>query len=165
MLSWFVFGTIKILQGSIDKTDLKTITSDLESYEIVRIPGSRRMIDVLAFKLVGYTDKTALYLNRIENYNPIISKFQTKKPITIIYNSKGRVAKDGYNLHIYHIDYGNETLINYKKITSTDKLVGGILYLIGLVFGLPIIYVFRQERKKKKLLVTNAIAIAGLRVR
>jgi hypothetical protein len=153
MLSWFVLGTIKILHGSIDKKDLKTISSDLESYEIVRIPGSKRMIDILAFKLVGYTDKTALYLNSIENYNPIIAKFQTKKPITIIYNSKGGVTKDGYNLHIYQIDYGNETLIDYKKITSTDQHVGGILYLIGIIFGLPIIYVYRQEKTKKKLLV------------
>ncbi len=60
VILWFVFGTMIILRGSIDKNELKTIKGDLENFEIVTIPGGKRNIDVLAFKVSGYTDKTAL---------------------------------------------------------------------------------------------------------
>ena len=148
VILWFVFGTMIILRGSIDKNELKTIKGDLENFEIVTIPGGKRNIDVLAFKVSGYTDKTALYLNSRQDYAAIIQKFNSKQKIQISYNALGGVAADGYNLHIYQIEYGDEILINYENITSTDKRVGKILYLVGLVFGLPIIYVYRQKRKK-----------------
>ena len=104
--------------------------------------------DVLTFKVSGYSDRTALYLNSREDYNSLIEKFNPNDNIKIIYNDKGGVAADGYNLHIYQIEFGDETLIHYEKKTSTDKKVGKILYLVGLVFGLPIIYLYRQKKKK-----------------
>lgn len=145
---WFVLGTIMILRGSIDKNELKTIKGDLENFEILTIAGSKRNIDVLAFKVSGYTDKTALYLNSRQDYDSITQKFSTKQIIQILYNDKGGVGDDGYNLNIYQIVYGDEILINYKNITSTDKKVGEFLYLVGLLFGLTIIYVYRQKKKK-----------------
>jgi hypothetical protein len=87
-------------------------------------------------------------LNSRQDYATIIQKFNSKQKIQISYNNQGGVAADGYNLHIYQLEYGDEILINYENITSTDKRVGKILYLVGLVFGLPIIYVYRQKRKK-----------------
>jgi cbb3-type cytochrome oxidase subunit 3 len=145
---WFVFGALLILRGSVDIKELKTIKGDLEFYDIVTIPDGKRMIDVLSFKIVGYPDKTALYLNSRQDYESLIEKFKSKQPISIIYNSKGGIAADGYNLHIYHIKYGAETLIDYKKITSTDKKIGKILHIVGLIFVLPIIYVYRQKKRK-----------------
>lgn len=148
VILWFVFGTMIILRGSIDKNELKTIQGDLEKFEIVTIPADERNIDVLAFKVSGYTEKAALYLNSRQDYTPIIQKFNSKQKIQISYNDQGEVAADGYNLHIYQLKYGDEILFNYKNITSIDKRVGKILYLVGLIFGLPIIYVYRQKRKK-----------------
>ena len=148
VILWFVFGTMMILRGSIDKNELKTIKGDLENFEIVTIPGGKRNIDVLAFKVSGYTDKTALYLSSRQDYAAIMQKFNSKQKIQISYNDQGGVAAAGYNLHIYQIEYGDEILINYENNTSTDKRVGKILYLVGLVFGLPIIYLYRQKRKK-----------------
>ena len=145
---WFVFGTMLILRGSIDKKELKTIKGDLEYFEIVTIPAGKRNIDVLTFKVSGNSDKTALYLSSRQDYESLIQKFKSRQKIQISYNDKGGVAADGYNLHIYQIEYGDEILINYENKTSTDKRVGKILYLVGLVFGLPIIYVYRQKRKK-----------------
>jgi hypothetical protein len=150
VIMWFVFGTMLILRGSIDKAELKTIKGDLEYFEIVTIPGGKRNIDVLSFKVAGYGDKTALYLNTRQDYDPIIQKFKSRQKIQISYNNKGTVAAEGYNLHIYQIEYGDEILINYEDITSTDKKVGKILFLVGLVFGLPIIYLFAQKIKKSK---------------
>jgi uncharacterized membrane protein SpoIIM required for sporulation len=151
VILWFVFGTMIILRGSIDKNELKTIKGDLENFEIVTIPGGKRNIDVLALKVSGYPDKAALYLNCRQDYATIMQKFNSKQKIQISYHDQGRVAADGYNLHIYQLVYGDEILINYKNITSTNKRVGKILYLVGLVFGLPIIYVYRQKRKKSAL--------------
>ena len=151
VILWFVFGTIIILRGSIDKNELKTIKGDLENFEIVTIPEGKRNIDVLALKVSGYTDKAALYLNCRQDYATIMQKFNSKQKIQISYHDQGRVAADGYNLHIYQLVYGDEILINYENITSTNKRVGKILYLVGLVFGLPIIYVYRQKRKKSAL--------------
>ncbi len=148
VLMWFVFGTILIFRGSIDISKLKTIEGKLESYKVVTIPGGKRNIDVLTFNVSGYSDRTALYLNSREDYNSLIEKFNSNDNIKIIYNDKGGVAADGYNLHIYQIEFGDETLINFDKTTSTDKKVGKVLYLVGLVFGLPIIYLYRQEKKK-----------------
>ena len=148
VILWFVFGTMIILRGSIDKNELKTIKGDLENFEIVTIPGGKRNIDVLALKVSGYTDKAALYLNCRQDYATIMQKFNSKQKIQISYHDQGRVAADVYNLHIYKLVYGDEILINYENITFTNKRVGKILYLVGLVFGLPIIYVYRQKRKK-----------------
>lgn len=118
---WFVFGTIMILRGSKDISKLKTIEGKLDNYKIVTIPGGKRNIDVLTFKVSGYSDRTALYLNSREDYKSIIEKFNSNDKIKIIYNDKGGVAADGYNLHIYQIEYGDETLIHYDNTTSTDK--------------------------------------------
>jgi hypothetical protein len=148
VLMWFVFGTLMILRGSIDISKLKRIEGKLDSYKIVTIPGHKQKIDVLTFNVSGYSDRTALYLNSRQDYSPLIEKFNTNEKIKIVYNDKGGLAADGYNLHIYQIDYGNETLIHFDKITSTDKKVGVILYFVGLIFGLPIIYLFGQKRKK-----------------
>ncbi len=144
---WFVFGTMLILRGSIKNSELKTIKGDLEYFEIVTIPGGKRNIDVLTFKLSGHTDKTALYLNSRQDYDPLIEKLKLKQEIQISYNDKGNVAADGYNLHIFQIEYEDDILISYEKTTSTDKRVGKILYLVGLIFVLPIIYVSRQKAK------------------
>ena len=127
---------------------LRTIEGKLDSFKIVTIPGHKHKIDVLTFNVSGYSDKTALYLNSRQDYNPLIEQFNTNEKIKIIYNDKGGVAADGYNLHIYQIDYANKTLIHFDKIASTDKKVGVILYLVGFIFGLPIIYLYRQKRKK-----------------
>ncbi len=127
---------------------LRTIEGKLDSFKIVTIPEHKHKIDVLTFNVSGYSDKTALYLNSRQDYNPLIEHFNTNEKIKIIYNNKGGVAADGYNLHIYQIDYDNKTLIHFDKIASTDKKVGLILYLVGFIFGLPIIYLYRQKRKK-----------------
>ena len=148
VILWFVFGTMMILKGSIDKNNLKTIQGNLDYYEIVTIPANNRNIDVLTFQISGYQDRTALYLSSRQDYNPIIEKFKSIQKIKILYNDKGDVAADGHNLHIYQIQYGKEILIDYGNKTSTDIKVGKILFFIGLIFGLPIIYVCRQEKKE-----------------
>jgi hypothetical protein len=136
------------MRGSFDKNKLKTIKGELENFEIVTLPGGKTNIDVLTFKLLGHNEKTALYLNNRQDYAQLIEKFKSKQQIEILYNDKGHVAADGFNLHIYQIEYGKEKLIDYDDITSTDKKVGRILYLVGLLFGLPIIYIYRHEKKK-----------------
>lgn len=150
VLMWFVLGSMLIFKGSIDISKLKTIEGKLESYKVVTISGGKRNIDVLTFNVSGYSDRTALYLNSREDYNSLIEKFNSNDNIRIIYNDNGGVAADGYNLHIYQIEFGDETLIHYDKKTSTDKKVGKILYLVGLVFGLPIIYFYRKKEKSTK---------------
>lgn len=147
VLIWFVFGILMILRGSIDKSKLRTIEGNLDSFKIVTIPGNKHKIEVLTFNVSGYSDKTALYLNSRQDYKSLIEKFNTNNKIKIIYNHKGGLAADGYNLHIHQIDYDNETLIYFDKIASKDKKVGVILYLVGFVFGLPIIYLYQQKRK------------------
>lgn len=138
-----------ILRGSNGEGELKTIKGELQQFEIITIPAERRNIDILTFKISGYNDKTALYLNNRKDYVPLIDKFKSRHPIEISYNDKGGVAADGFNLHIHKIKYGNEKLIDFDKITSTDKRVGKILYFIGLIFLLSIIYVYRQQKKDR----------------
>jgi hypothetical protein len=120
VLVWFVFGTILIIRDSVDKGKLKSISGELELYDIVTIPGHKQMIDVMNLKVKGHDDKVALYLNSKKEYLPLIEKFKTRQPITVIYNDKDGVASDGYNLHIYEISYGNETIIEYGNKTSTS---------------------------------------------
>jgi hypothetical protein len=134
-----------IMRGSKDKSKLKTISGELELYEIVRIPGSKYMIDIMSLKIKGHEDKVALYLNSKKEYLPLFEKFKISQPITIIYNDKGREASKGFNLHIYEIVYGNEIIYDYVKKTTRDKIIGIILYFFGLIFCIPLYYATGQK--------------------
>jgi hypothetical protein len=147
VVMWFIFGTMMYMRGSKSREELKVIQGDLESYEIITIPASRRMIDILTFSLSGQEEKTALFLNSREDYKPFIDKFQTDQTIKIMYDASGVIDASGYNLHIYQIDYGAETLLDYTDKTSTDKRVAKIIFIIGLIFALPALYIFRQEKR------------------
>jgi hypothetical protein len=155
MLIWFVFGLLLLYRGSIDKANLKVISGDLEYYEIINIDDGARKIDILTFKIKGLIDRPALYLNNREKYKPFIDQFQTKKVIKIMYNDKGHSIPEGYNLHIFQIDYGMETLINYNETTDRDKNVGKVLFIVGIIFGLPIIYIYRKEKREKRKYAGN----------
>lgn len=146
---WFFFGTMMILRDSIKKDDLKVISGELTDWRIVEIPGYRQMIDVLTFNVKNHSDKVALYLNSFEDYKPLTDKFEKGKLIKILYNDKGHVAKDGYNLHVYEIIYDQAVLLDYNKRTQRGKTVGLILYGVGLLFGLPLLFFIRTERKRK----------------
>lgn len=134
-----------IIRGSIDKSKLKTISGELEFYEIVKIPGHKHMIDIMSLKVKGHDDKVALYLNSKKEYLPLFEKFKIIQPITIIYNDKGGVASDGFNLHIYEIVYGDEIILDYVKKTTKANIIGIILYIFGLIFCIPLFYATRQK--------------------
>lgn len=145
VLVWFVFGTILIINSSIDKSKLKTISGELEFYDIVKILGSKQIIDVMVLKVKGHDDKVALYLNSEKEYLPLFEKFKIIQPITVIYNDKDDVTSDGHNLHIYEITYGKEIIIDYNEKANTAKAVAIILYITGLICCIPLIYVIRQK--------------------
>jgi hypothetical protein len=147
-LLWFIFGTMVILRDSIAKDDLKVISGELSDWSIVEIPGSRQMIDVLTLNIKDHTDKVALYLNSIEDYKPLTDKFVKGKLIQISYNDRGHVAKDGYNLHVYEIIYDNKVLLDFYKRTQKGKTVGLILYGVGLLFGLPLLFIIKKREKE-----------------
>lgn len=145
VLIWFAFGTALLIRGTLDKSKLKTISGDLEFYDIVEISGHKHRIDVLTLKVKGHDDKVALYLNSEKEYLPILEKFEIKQAITILYNDKGGKRSEGYNLHIYEIVYGNEIIFDYSEATSTDKKVTVILYIVGLICIIPLLYVVRNK--------------------
>jgi hypothetical protein len=133
------------MRSSIDKSKLKSISGELELYNIVRIHGHKHMIDVMSLKVREHDDKVALYLNSKKEYLPLFEKFKIKQPITVIYNDKGGVGSEGYNLNIFEIVYGNEIIVDYSKKTYTNKTVAIVLYIVGLIFCIPLIYVIRQK--------------------
>lgn len=155
-LMWFVFGTLMIKRGSIDKEDLKLIFGRLNDWGITEIKGHKHNIDVLYFNVANSIDRPALYLNTRKDYEPIVNKIFKGGEIKILYNDKGLNASEGYNLHIYQIEFNNEILIDYDSISNRDKKVGKILYIVGLIFMIPILIVYRQDKIKTKA-ATNRV--------
>lgn len=107
-------------------------------------------IPVLEFIVDNSNDRLGLYLNSRNDYEPIIEKIKNKdKIITITYLDSWGETEEGINLHLYNIDYGKDNLINIDNITKTDRNVGMILYLVGLLFFSAIFLVKRPENRKK----------------
>lgn len=147
---WFVFGSIMIIRGSKTSDDLKTISGQLIDYKISEVTRYTNLkkyeIPVLEFQIQSFDKRIGLYLNSRKDYEPIIDMIKDKdKIITITYLDSWGVTEESINLHIYNIDYGKDNLINIDKITRTDKKVGMILYLVGLIFLSTIFLVKRTE--------------------
>jgi len=147
---WFVFGTMMIISGSKTTDDLKTISGQLIDYKISEVTRYTNLkkyeIPVLEFKIQSFDKRIGLYLNSRKDYKPIIDMIKDKdKIITITYLDSWGVTEEGINLHVYNINYGNDNLINIDKITRTDKKVGMILNLVGLIFLSTIFLVKRPE--------------------
>lgn len=145
VLVWIVFGTILLMRGSVDKSKLKTISGDLEFYDIVEITGSKQIIEVMTLKVKGHNDKVALYLNSKKEYLPFFEKFKIRQAITILYNDKSGKTSEGYNLDIYEIVYGKEIIFDYSEKKSADKKVALILYIAGFICLIPLLYIVRNK--------------------
>lgn len=149
-LVWFVFGTMMIIHGSKTSNDLKTISGRLTDYKISEVTRKKYKIPILEFQIQNFDKRMGLYLNSRKDYEPIIDKIKNKdKIITITYLDSWDVTKEGVNLHIYNIDYGKDNLLNFDNITKTDRNVGLILYLVGLLFLSTIFLVKRPENRIK----------------
>jgi hypothetical protein len=153
---WLAFGIMMTLRDSNKKEELKVISGKLTDWQIIEIPGNRQMIDVLTFSIKDNADKVALYLNSKENYKPLTDKFKKGRLIKILYNDKGHVTKDGFNLHIYEIIYENEILLKYKKTTHRGKTIGFILFGFGALFAFYLIFVIKQQIGRIKAAANTA---------
>ncbi|GAB7089354.1 hypothetical protein [Marinifilum fragile] len=154
VVAWFTYGTLMIIKGSKEAKDLKTISGRLIDFEISEIKVHSNLNTykrpILQFFIENSNDKLGLYLSSRQDYDSIIEKIKNKdKQIEITYLDSWGKVEDGINLHIYNIQYGQETIINLEKRTSTDKKVGMIFYIIGLIFGSTILIAIRQEKRKK----------------
>ena len=150
IIMWLVFGIMMILRDSVKKEELKVISGELTDWQIIEIPGYRQLIDVLTFGIKENIDKVALYLNSKDDYKPLTDKFEKGGLIKILYNDKGHVAKDGFNLHVYEIIYENEILLEYRATSQLGKTVGLILFGVGAIFGFYLIFVIKKEFERKK---------------
>ncbi len=153
-LAWFIGGTLMLIRGSKNDSDLKTVSGRLLDFKITEVTKystlNKYKIPILEFKIENSIDRVGLYLNSRQDYEPIIDIIKDKdKTIEVTYLDSWKKTKEGINLHIYNIDYGESNLISIDKIKRTDKKVGLILYLVGLLFLSTIFIVKRQEKKKK----------------
>ncbi len=156
---WFVFGTMMIIRGSKTSDDLKTISGQSTDYKISEVTRYTNLkkykIPVLEFQIQSFEKRIGLYLNSRKDYDPIIDKIRDKdKIITITYLDSWGETEEGINMHIYNIDYGKDNLINIDKKTRTDKKVGMILYLVGLIF-LSTIFLVKSPENRKKAAANN----------
>ena len=149
---WFVFGTMMIIRGSKTSNDLKIISGQLIDYKITEVTRytnlKRYKIPVLEFQIQSFDKRIGLYLNSRNDYEPIIEKIRNKDEIIeITYLDSWAATEEGINLHIYSIVYGRNNLINIEKKTMTDRNVGFILNLVGVLFLSAIFFVKRPEKK------------------
>ncbi|MFT6216685.1 MAG: hypothetical protein ACJAS3_003100 [Roseivirga sp.] len=147
-LVWFFFGTWKIINGSTDLNELTkfegklinigtTVTTDLKG----------RKSDIMYFNLQGLNQTLGLYHNTKKDYDFYINRLKKGDLIKVYFNAGGGKAEN-INLHVFQLEHEGEILLDHERVTRTDREVGLILYLVGLIFSIAPIWFYRTKMKK-----------------
>src|SRR5947209_18457617 len=97
---WFVFGTMMIVRGTKEFSDLRKVNGQVERIwtDISRnVKG--RPSDILLFKIQGLEQIVGIYHNTKADYDYYLQKIHTGNKVIINVNKQGGKTFEGYNLH------------------------------------------------------------------
>jgi hypothetical protein len=145
---WFVFGTMMIMQGTKEFSDLRKVTGQVERIwtDISRnLKG--RPSDILLFKIQGLEQTIGIYHNTKADYDFYLEKIHPGDKVIIYFDEQGIRTLEGYNLHVYQLEKDGDVLLDKEKLNRTDRKVGLILYGVGSIFSIAPIWFYRKKMR------------------
>lgn len=145
---WFVFGTMMIIQGAKEFSDLEKVTGQVDKIWIgISKNVKGRPSDILLLRIQGLEQTIGIYHNTKADYDFYREKIHHGDNVTIYFDEHGGKTFEGYNLHVYQLEKDGDVLLDKEKLNRTYRKVGLILYGVGLVFSMAPIWFYRKKMR------------------
>ena len=145
---WFVVGTMMIIRGTKEFSDLRKVKGQVERiWTDISKNLKGRPSDILLFKIQGLEQTPGIYHNTKADYDYYLDRIHPKDTVTLYFDERGIETVEGFNLHVYQLEKNGEVLLDKEKLNRTYRKVGLILYGLGSLFSMAPIWFYRKKMR------------------
>lgn len=145
---WFVFGTMMIIRGTKEFSDLKKVTGQVDKiWTDISKNLKGRPSDILLLRIQGLEQTIGIYHSTKADYDFYLERIHPGDNVTIYFDEDGGKTFEGHNLHVFQLEKDGDVLLDKAKLNRTDRKVGLILYGVGLIFSMAPIWFYRKKMR------------------